>query len=141
MASAAIVEDKPVSRQYRVLVVDDNEDSADWLAMMLELMGHEVRTAHDGAAGVAVAGAFRPDLILMDIGMPILNGYEAAQHIRQKPWGREPFIVALTGWGSADDHRRTQDAGFDRHLVKPVDPAEIQKLLVELNAGNNNYEL
>ncbi len=118
--------------QYRILVVDDNEDSTGWLATMLEMMGNEVRTAHDGEAGIAVAAEFRPNLILMDIGMPKMNGYEAAHRIRQEPWGKQPIIVALTGWGAADDRRRTQDAGFNRHLVKPVDPAEIEKLLAEL---------
>ncbi len=121
--------------QFRILVVDDNEDSTGWLATMLEMMGNEVRTAHDGEAGIAVAAEFRPNLILMDIGMPKMNGYEAAHRIRQEPWGKQPIIVALTGWGAADDRRRTQDAGFNRHLVKPVDPAEIEKLLAELAAN------
>ena len=120
--------------QYRILVVDDNEDSSGWLATMLEMMGNEVRTAHDGEAGIAAAAQFRPDVILMDIGMPKMNGYEAAHRIRQEPWGKHPFLVALTGWGAEEDRRRTQEAGFNRHLVKPVDPEEIEKLLTELAA-------
>jgi PAS domain S-box-containing protein len=122
----------PNGAQYRILVVDDNEDSMNWLATMLEMMGNEVRTAHDGEAGIVAAAEFRPDLILMDIGMPKMNGYEAAHRIRQEPWGKQPMLVALTGWGSEDDRRRTQEAGFNRHLVKPVDPAEIEALLAEL---------
>ncbi|MDB5309415.1 MAG: luxQ 1 [Gemmataceae bacterium] len=107
--------------QRRVLVVDDNRDAAESLAMILGIMGHEVRTAHDGVAGVAAAAEFRPEVVLMDLGMPRLNGYEAARRIRAEPWGAGPFLVALTGWGTGDDRRRTHDAGFDRHLVKPVD--------------------
>ncbi|MBI3652561.1 MAG: GAF domain-containing protein [Acidobacteria bacterium] len=125
-------EAKRLGAPYRILIVDDNEDSMGWLATMLKIMGNEVRTAHDGEAGIAAAAAFRPDLILMDLGMPKMNGYEAAQRIRREPWGRQPFLVALTGWGAAEDRRRTQAAGFNRHLVKPVDPAEIEKLLAEL---------
>ena len=90
--------------------------------MMLRIMGHEVRTAHDGEAGVAAAAEFRPDVILLDLGMPELNGYEAARRIRAEPWGDGPFLIALTGWGADEDRRRTHEAGFDHHLVKPVDP-------------------
>ena len=88
--------------------------------MMLGIMGHEVRTAHDGEAGVAAAAEFRPEVVLMDLGMPKVDGYEAARRIRAEPWGDEPFLVALTGWGADEDRRRTHEAGFDRHLVKPV---------------------
>jgi CheY-like chemotaxis protein len=122
----------PNGARYRILVVDDNEDSRGWLATMLEMMGNEVRTAHDGEAGIVAAAEFRPDLILMDIGMPKMNGYEAARRIRQEPWGKQPMLVALTGWGSENDRRQTQEAGFNHHLVKPVDPAEIKALLAEL---------
>jgi PAS domain S-box-containing protein len=113
----------------RVLVVDDNRDAAETLAMLMEVTGHEVRTAHDGEAGVAAAGEFRPDVILMDIGMPKLNGYEAARRIREQPWGQGVLLVALTGWGQDDDRRRSDAAGFDAHLVKPVDHAALTKLL------------
>ena len=110
-------------------MVDDNEDAAESLAMILEIMGHEVRTAHDGEAGVAAAAAFRPEVILMDLGMPRLNGYEAARRIRSESWGAGLFLVALTGWGTDDDRQRTRDAGFDRHLVKPVDSNELVAVL------------
>jgi PAS domain S-box-containing protein len=115
--------------RHRILVVDDNEDAAGSLAMMLKLMGNEVRTAHDGEAGIAAAGAYRPDLIVLDIGMPRLNGFDACRRIREQPWGRDIFIVALTGWGQDDDRRRSHEAGFDHHLVKPVEPAALEKFL------------
>jgi PAS domain S-box-containing protein len=118
----------------RVLVVDDNRDAAVSLAMMLELMGSEVRTAHDGLDGVDVAAAFHPDVILLDIGMPKLNGYDTCRRIRGQPWARGVVIVALTGWGQEEDKRRSQEAGFDSHLVKPIEPAALEKLLAELNS-------
>ncbi len=113
----------------RVLIVDDNVDSAESLADLLTLSGHEARTAHDGLAGVAAAEAFRPDVVVMDLGMPKLNGYEAARRIRAEPWGAAVVLVAQTGWGSAEDRRKTREAGFDHHLVKPVDPAAMLKML------------
>jgi CheY-like chemotaxis protein/two-component sensor histidine kinase len=117
----------------RILVVDDNRDAAESLAEMLEIMGHEVRAAHDGeAAGVAVA-EFRPEVVLMDLGMPKVDGYEAARRIRAEPWGNEPFLVALTGWGADEDRRRTQEAGFDRHLVKPVTLDALTELLATMH--------
>ncbi len=116
----------------RILVVDDNRDAADALAMILEILGHEVRTAHDGAAGVAAAAAFRPEVILMDLGMPKLDGYEAARRIRAETWGGEPFLVALTGWGSNDHRQRAHDAGFDRHLVKPVELDAITRMIAKM---------
>jgi CheY-like chemotaxis protein len=116
----------------RILVVDDSIDAAESLAMMLGIMGHEVRTAHDGEAGVAAAAVFRPEVILMDLGMPRLNGCEAAGRIRTEPWGKGTFLVALTGWGADDDRRRTRGAGFDRHLVKPVDTDSLMRVLAEM---------
>ena len=116
----------------RILVVDDNVDAADSLGMVLELLGNEVRTAHDGEAGVEAAGGFRPDVVLMDIGMPRLNGYEAARRMREQSWGEGLFLVALTGWGQDEDRRRSASAGFDHHLVKPVAPATLAKLLAGL---------
>jgi PAS domain S-box-containing protein len=118
--------------QRRILVVDDNRDAAESLTMMLRIIGHEVRTAHDGAAAVVAAAEFRPELVLMDLGMPILDGYEAARRIRAQPLEDRTFLVALTGWGADDDHRRTLDAGFDRHLVKPVDPDALLKMIAEM---------
>jgi PAS domain S-box-containing protein len=120
--------------RHRVLVVDDNEDSAASLGIMLEMMGHEVRTAHDGLAGIEAGAALRPDLILLDIGMPRLNGYDACRRMREQPWGKNAFIVALTGWGQDEDKRRSQEAGFDNHLVKPIEPAALEKLLADVNA-------
>ena len=97
--------------------------------MLLRLMGNEVRTAHDGLEAVEVAETFRPDVVLLDIGLPELNGYEVARRIREQPWGRDVVLVALTGWGQEEDRRRSQEAGFDHHLVKPVDLAALEKLL------------
>ena len=113
----------------RVLVVDDNLDSAESLSLLLELMGHTVRTAHDGEEALAEADAFRPDLVLMDIGMPRMDGYEAARRLRQAPWAADTVLVALTGWGQDEDKRRSEEAGFDRHLIKPVDPTALEALL------------
>jgi PAS domain S-box-containing protein len=131
-APAGAAEPNRPPGRHRILVVDDNVDAADSLAMMLGLMGHEVRTAHDGQAGFEAAVAFRPDVILMDIGMPRLNGYDACRHIREEPWGKDAVIVALTGWGQEEDRRKSQEAGFDRHLVKPVEPAAFDELLAEI---------
>jgi CheY-like chemotaxis protein len=116
----------------RILVVDDNVDSADSLGQLLGLLGHEVRTAYDGEAGVTEAEKFRPDVMLMDIGMPRLNGYDAARRIREQPWGKGLLLVALTGWGQEGDRQRSQEVGFDAHLVKPVDHSDLQKLLAEM---------
>ena len=124
---------QPTTRR-RILVVDDNQDAADSLAMMLRLMGNEVHTAHNGQEGLEAASAVRPDLVLMDIGMPKLNGYEACRHIREQPWGREMFLIALTGWGQEEDRLRTAEAGFDRHMVKPADPEALMKLLASLSS-------
>ena len=114
----------------RVLVVDDNQDAADSLSVLLQLMGHEVRTAYDGLEAVAAAGAFAPDLVLLDIGLPKLNGYEAARRIREQPGGRGMTLVAVTGWGQDEDQRRSREAGFNLHITKPLDPAVLERLLV-----------
>jgi CheY-like chemotaxis protein len=121
--------EKPRAAGSKIVVADDNRDAADTLAMMLTLAGNEVRTAGDGQEAVAVAEAFRPDAMLLDIGMPRLNGCDACRRIREQPWGRDILVVALTGWGQEEDRRRSQEAGFDAHLVKPVDPAALDKLL------------
>jgi CheY-like chemotaxis protein len=114
---------RPAGR-HRILVVDDNADASDSLAMM----GHEVRAARDGVQGVETAEAFRPDVILLEIGMPRLNYYEACRRIREGKEGHSAVIIALTGWGPEDDKRRSREAGFDCHLVKPVEPAALDKL-------------
>ena len=116
----------------RILVVDDNRDGADSLAMLLRIMGNDTRTAYDGQEGVEVAGEFRPDVVLLDIGLPKLNGYEACRRIREQPWGKSVVLIALTGWGQEEDRRRSHEAGFDHHMVKPVDPQELMKLLAGL---------
>ncbi len=100
--------------------------------MMLSLMGNDVRAAHDGIQAVEVAEAFRPQVILMDVGMPRLNGLDATRHIRAQPWGHAVFIIALTGWGQEDDKARSLEAGCNGHLVKPVDVAELEKLLASV---------
>jgi PAS domain S-box-containing protein len=124
----------------RILVVDDNLDSAESLVMLLTLMGNEVHTAHDGLEAVAVAASTRPDVILMDLGLPNLNGYEAARRIREQSGSSDMVLVALTGWGQEDDRRRSKEAGFDHHLTKPVDLDVLQQLLAETNAGSSRRE-
>ena len=115
----------------RVLVVDDNEDGAESLALFLQIGGHEVKTAYDGEEAVAAAESFRPEVILLDIGMPKLNGYEACRRIRERDWGRDIVLIAQTGWGQDEDKRRAKEAGFDQHLVKPVDPLALMKIVAE----------
>jgi CheY-like chemotaxis protein len=120
---------------HRILVADDNRDAAESMGMLLRLMGNEVRTVYDGVEAVEQAEAFRPDLILLDIGMPKLNGYDAARRIRGQRWSEGTVLVALTGWGQEEDKRRASEAGFDRHFTKPLDPAELQRLMTEFRAG------
>jgi CheY-like chemotaxis protein len=116
----------------RILVVDDYRALADGLGKLLRLKGYEIRTAHDGLEAVEVAGEFRPDVVLLDIGLPKMNGYDVAQWIRQQPWGQRLALIALTGWGQEAHRDRSKDAGFDHHLVKPVDPADLLQLLAAL---------
>ncbi|MGQ0594541.1 MAG: chemotaxis protein CheB [Gammaproteobacteria bacterium] len=120
----------PPTIARRILVVDDNRDSAESLTMLLNLAGHETRIAYDGLEAVEAAATFRPDVILLDIGLPILNGFEAARKIREQ-WGQDMVLVALTGWGQEEDRRRSEEAGFNAHMVKPVDYAALTKLLAE----------
>lgn len=121
------------TERHRILVVDDNVNAAKLLGMMLQMMGHEIHLAHDGLEGMEVAEAIRPDLIFLDLGMPKLNGYEACRQIREHPLGQEAFIVALTGWGQEDDKIRSQQAGFNSHLVKPVEKDTLERLLANLS--------
>lgn len=116
----------------KVLIVDDNTDAAELLALLVQAEGHEVRVAHDGVEACEVAEAFRPALVLMDLGMPRRDGIEAAQWIRARPWGRRLRLVALTGWGLEQDRERTRDAGFDDHLVKPAEVSAVKELLGSL---------
>jgi CheY-like chemotaxis protein len=115
----------------RILVVDDAPDSADALARVLQLCGNDVQTAYDGVAAVEAAERWRPDVVLFDLGMPKLNRFDACRRIREHAWGKSMVLVALTGWGQDEDKRRTKEAGFDGHLVKPVDPDVLTKLLAE----------
>ena len=116
----------------RILVVDDNRDSADSLAMLLSVNGNDVSTAYDGVEALDSAQRWRPDVVLLDIGMPKLNGYDTCRRIRAEPWGQRLVLIALTGWGQEQDKRRTEDAGFDAHVVKPVDPSALLTLLGQL---------
>lgn len=117
----------------RILIVDDNRDACDSMAELLRMRGHDVRTAYDGLLGVAEAENFHPRIVLMDLGMPKLNGYDACRRIREQPWGKHLNLVALTGWGQIEDRRRTEEAGFDAHLVKPVDPDALDRLLASVD--------
>src|SRR6185369_16903666 len=113
----------------KVLVVDDNHDAATSLSMLVDLLGHEVRTAFDGVEALDLASEFNPDVVLLDLGMPRMDGYEACRRLRAQPWGAHMTVVAVTGWGREDDRLRTEMAGFDQHLVKPVAPAVIATML------------
>jgi PAS domain S-box-containing protein len=121
----------------RILVVDDNEDSAESLTILLNLAGHKTHTAYDGLEAIEAAATFRPDVILLDIGLPKLNGYEVARKIREQPWGQAVVLVALTGWGQEEDRRRSREAGFNHHLTKPVDPLALTRLLASLSLAQN----
>jgi PAS domain S-box-containing protein len=116
-------------RTRRILVADDNADNADTLAMMLRMMGHDVCVARDGDAALYEAEHFAPDIALLDIGMPKLNGYEVARAVRAAPWGQDMVLVALTGWGQDEDRRRSSEAGFDHHMVKPVEIPTLEAVL------------
>jgi two-component system, chemotaxis family, CheB/CheR fusion protein len=117
------------AKRLRILIVDDNRDAAGMLAVLLQFSGHETHMAHDGVEAVEATTKLQPDVILLDIGLPRLNGYDAARKIReQREQPGRPLLVALTGWGQDEDRRRTEEAGFDAHLVKPVDEAALCKL-------------
>jgi CheY-like chemotaxis protein/two-component sensor histidine kinase len=121
-----------LTTQRRILVVDDNRDSATTLAMLLRMNGNDTRTAHDGMEAVEVANDFRPEVVLLDIGLPRLNGYEVAQRIRNEKWAEKVVLVALTGWGQEEDRQKSRAAGFNAHLVKPLDHTALAVLLSEL---------
>jgi CheY-like chemotaxis protein len=119
----------------RILVVDDNHDAAESLALWLRLSGHEPHIAHDGLEAVEMAAEVRPDLILLDIGLPQINGYEAARRIREQPGGKDVVLIALTGWGQDEDRQRSLESGFDGHMVKPLHPDTLANLLADLPFG------
>lgn len=119
----------------RILVADDNVDAAESLSLLLQASGHEIRTVYDGAAAVEEVQRFRPDVVFLDIGMPRMNGYDAARAIRALPGGRDVVLIAITGWGQAEDRRKAAEAGFDHHLTKPADPEVLHRLLEEVGTG------
>ena len=127
MAAAAVT-------PRRILVVDDNADAAQAMATMLELLGHRVDVAFDGDQALRVAERVRPEVILMDLGMPNMNGYVAARRIRETGWGGDVLLVAVTGWGQQADRTASEQAGFDHHLVKPVELDAVQALVARLDA-------
>jgi len=140
LAAAHHEQDEPsakrrvTSPRRRVLVVDDNADAAATLRMLLEAQGHEARAAYSGSAALDLLPQFDADVVFLDLGMPDVDGFEVARRIRAMPRGRDVLLVALTGWGQADDRRRTADAGFDEHLTKPVDFERLAALLAGVGA-------
>jgi CheY-like chemotaxis protein len=134
-APAAHRGSRPASGR-RVLVADDNRDAAESMAMLLKFAGCSVDVTFDGASALKLVERLRPQIVLLDIGMPEMDGYEVARRIRAMPHGKEIVLVALTGWGQEEDRRRASAAGFDEHLTKPVDPALLDTLLaLEAPAG------
>jgi CheY-like chemotaxis protein len=129
--------ERPAVHRRRILIVDDNRDSADSFAMLLRLSGHDVHLAYDGLEAVEAAESTNPDLVLLDIGLPRLNGYEAARKIRAQPWGQRPILVAMTGWGQDEDRCRAAEAGFNEHMVKPLDLDVLMDLVARSGAGGH----
>lgn len=119
----------PTNTPLRILVVDDLRDAADSLALLLEALGHQALAVYDGPSALQAAGRFRPQVVLLDLGLPHITGYEVAGQLRQVAGCEQPLIVAVTGYGQAEDRRRTQEAGFDAHLLKPVEPDQLLALL------------
>ncbi len=137
LTEAQTEEEQPVETdkggaKHRVLIVDDNKEAAEMLGMLVEMLGNEVRTADGGRQGIEIAAEFRPELVFMDLRMPGMDGFEAARHIRQQPGGQAITLVALTGSGQEEDKRRTKEAGFHRHLVKPASRSDLQELFAKL---------
>ena len=127
------------STQRRVLIVDDNRDSADSLAMLLEITGNKIFLAYDGVEALEALDQHRPEVVLLDIGLPKLDGHEVCRRIREKAWGKDIIIIALTGWGQEDDRRKSEEAGFNGHLVKPVDYDRLLSLLAELTNNDDSF--
>jgi CheY-like chemotaxis protein len=123
-------------RLCRVLVVDDNADAARSLSMLLEMNGHEVHTCHDGPSALRAAEAFGPEVVLLDIGLPGMDGFEVARRLREQTVPQQPLLVALSGYGQAEDQRRSREAGFDHHLVKPADPEVLTALFASAPAAS-----
>jgi CheY-like chemotaxis protein len=123
---------QPSGKHFRILVVEDNKDAADCLQLLLRMLGHDVRVAHTGPAGVEAGREWRPDVVLCDIGLPGLDGYGVARELRRNPSTARTRLLALTGYGQDEDKHRSRAAGFDFHLVKPADPEELRRLLAGL---------
>jgi CheY-like chemotaxis protein len=119
-----------------VLIVDDNRDNAETMAVLLRMSGHEAEVAYDGEAALRVAERFRPEMVLLDLGMPTMDGLETCRCMRAASWGKDIFIVALTGLGQREDRRRTKEAGFDEHLLKPLGYSALQTLLQNLTRAS-----
>ncbi len=119
----------------RILIVDDNEDAAEALSTFLKMMGHEVDVCHDGAQALAAWTVSRPDMILLDIGLPTMDGYEVARRIVERAGEARPFLVALTGYGQSEDRQRSREAGFAHHLVKPIAPLMLEQLLARARSA------
>jgi CheY-like chemotaxis protein/two-component sensor histidine kinase len=135
-ANDAPANEPETSPQRRILIVDDNIDSADSLAMLLEITGNKTYMAHDGVEAIEAIEEHRPEVVLLDIGLPKLDGHEVCRHVRQQPWGKDIVMIALTGWGQEDDRRKSEEAGFNGHLVKPVDYDRLLELLSSTTKGN-----
>jgi len=125
----------PPASARRILIVDDNIDGAEVLGMFLTLNGNETHSAHDGLEALEAAATFLPHVILLDIGLPKLNGYEVARKIREQPWGKSTVLVAMTGWGEDEDRKQSRVAGFNAHLVKPLDPTKLSKFIDDINTA------
>jgi CheY-like chemotaxis protein len=138
-APGAVEPERTVTRgpgvSLRVVVADDNIDAASTLALALESLGHVVQTAHDGREALEIARALQPAVMFVDLGMPGLTGFDVAQAVRRSTWERVPTLVAVTGWGQDEDKRRSREAGFDVHLVKPVDRLTVERLLAAIEVG------
>ena len=120
-----------IGPSQRVLIVDDNVDSAESLAVLLRQSGHEVRTTHDGPSALDLTSSYRPEVVLLDIGLPGMDGYEVARRLKQQPGMQAVSLAAVTGYGQEEDRRRSREAGFDYHLVKPVDLAALQEVFTK----------
>ena len=135
--SSEILSEPAATLTRRILIVDDNKDGARSLAMLLKLFGHETEIAHDGLKALEAAERLHPDAVLLDIGLPKLNGYEVCRRIRAQPWGKDLMLVAVSGWGQEEDLHKSRDAGFNHHIVKPVDHDILMKLIAALPASTN----
>jgi CheY-like chemotaxis protein len=120
-----------------IVIVDDNVDAATIMALMLRRLGHTVRVAHNGSQAIELCAGSPPEIVLMDIGMPVMDGHEACRQMRRSEWGRAIFIVALTGWGSDEDRQRSKESGFDRHLVKPITRDDLIAVITDPGVGAN----